>query len=149
MSKDLLREIRVDLEVLKHRVEVQERFIHILMAMIPKSRQSGLATLFKAYKLNVTALEENGEFLAKGMQVFKDYTDSLGDDPKVAASALLTQALLLLNAPEGQQEAMRTWLSIATEDELVHELLQSLNLSQKNTPPSGADSDGHARDDKE
>jgi len=149
MSKDLLREILSDLEVLKHRVDVQERFISVLMVMIPKERRDELAKLTRAYQLNAIALHEDGKQTADGMAHFKNCVDALGDTPDFAALVLLSQASLVSDAPEGQREAMKTYLSFATDDEVAHDLLQSLNLSPKNMPPSGADSADDAKDDKD
>ncbi|MGG5932932.1 hypothetical protein [Salmonella enterica] len=140
MSKNMIEQMYVDIKYLQHKVNVLEKFIHILMVMIPQEKREAMSGLTRAYQLNIAALEEDGKQIADGMTVFKGYTDALGDDPDLAALSLLSVASLVLNEPEDRREAMKTWLGIASVDELASDLQQALRLKQDGISSQDGDS---------
>lgn len=147
MSEKMIEEMYVDIKYLQHKVDVMEKFIHILMIMVPLEKRETMNSLTRAYQLNIAALVENGEKIAKGMAVFKGHPDALGDDPDLAALSLLSTASLVLNEPEDRREAMKTWLGIASVDELASDLQQALRLRQDVISSQGDDS-GDSKSEK-
>lgn len=141
MSKKMIEQMYVDIKLLQRRVDVLEKFINILMVMIPADKREAMNDLIRAYQLNIAALEDNGKEIAEGMTAFKSYSDALGDNPDFAAATLLCMAFLVLNEPEDLREAMKTWLGIASVDELAHDLQQALRLRQDSMPSQDDDLD--------
>lgn len=141
MSKKIIQEMYVDIKYLQHKVTVLEKFIHILMVMIPPEKREAMDILTRAYQLNIVALEKDDDQTAEGMTVFKEYTDAMGDDPNLAALSLLSRAFLVLNEPEDRREAMKTWLGIASVDELANDLQKALRLKQDGMPSQDRDLD--------
>lgn len=141
MSKKMIEEMYVDIKYLQHKVIVLEKFIHILMVMTPPEKREAINSLTGAYQLNIATLEENGNAIAKGMEVVKAFPDALGEDPNLAALSLLSGAFLVLNEPEDRREAMKTWLGIASVDELANDLQQALRLKQDGMPSQDRDLD--------
>ncbi|EKP2011526.1 hypothetical protein OFY82_004386 [Salmonella enterica] len=141
MSKKMIEEMYVDIKYLQHKVTVLEKFIHILMVMIPPEKREAINSLTSAYQLNIATLEENGNAIAKGMEVVKAFPDALGEDPNLAALSLLSGAFLVLNETEERREAMKTWLGIASVDELANDLQQALRLKQDGMPSQDRDLD--------
>lgn len=141
MPKKMIEQMYVDIKFLQHRVDVLEKFINILMVMIPADKRDAMNSLIRAYQLNIVALEDNGTKIAEGMTAFKSYSDALGDDPDLAAFSLLSMASLVLNEPEDRREAMKTWLGIASADELASDLQQALRLRQDSMPSQDDDLD--------
>ncbi|EPJ7275173.1 TPA: hypothetical protein MAS61_003439 [Klebsiella pneumoniae] len=132
MDNELLIKILAKQEVLEHRLNVQEKILHILIQAVPEEQRQDLKGLIKAYREFTSASGE--QQCASEIELI--FTEALasGTSIKDATNCFHFQAQLLSAVPEHQKEAMLSWLSTATVDEIVDEF----SLSRNQFLPGGA-----------
>ena len=137
-------------------VQAQGQMIDALMVALPVSKRPDALALMRAQG---QALQAEGEKEAAAMlESFIGVVEGLqGADGsstlQEATAALSVNSALMQSAPEGQVEAMRSWLGYATEAEILHEMLalapEKLDaLLRLNSPSRPARRGGGARQKK-
>ncbi|MDH1962336.1 hypothetical protein N5J21_21865 [Klebsiella quasipneumoniae] len=132
MDNELLIKILAKQEVLEHRLNVQEKLLHILIQAVPEEQRQDLESLVKAYREFASA--SGDQQCTRGIELI--FTEALasGTNIKDATNCFHFQAQLLNSVPEHQKEAMLSWLSTATVEEIVDEF----SLSRNQFLPGGA-----------
>ncbi|HBW1951794.1 TPA: hypothetical protein MII19_16050 [Klebsiella pneumoniae] len=125
MDNELLIKILAKQEVLEHRLNVQEKLLHILIQAVPEEQRQDLESLVKAYREFASA--SGDQQCARGIELILTEALAPGANIKDATNCFHFQAQLLSDVPEHQKEAMISWLSTATVDEIVDEFSLSRN----------------------
>ncbi|WP_418648872.1 hypothetical protein ACNQFN_11430 [Thauera butanivorans] len=119
-----LVEVKASMAVLDATVQAQAQIINALAVAVPASKRPDVLALLRAQQ---QMLSSDGENTAAGMLgVTIDYIGAmLGEGGKrtlgeVTAAVGLGNALVR-SVPEEYAQAMRTWLSIATEGEIAQD----------------------------
>lgn len=122
-----LVDIKASMASLRAVVDAQGQMINALFVALPVSQRPGALALLHAHQ---KSLQADGEAPAAAMLgAFAEYLHGLlGEGAgrsmgEVAAAAGLGNALMQ-SVPAEQAQAMRTWLSIATEGEIAQDAAQ-------------------------
>lgn len=151
-----LIQLKVGQATLDAMVQAQGQMIDALMVALPVSKRPDALALMRAQG---QALQAEGEKEAAAMlESFIGVVEGLqGADGsstlQEATAALSVNSALMQSAPEGQVEAMRSWLGYATEAEILQEMLalapEKLDaLLRLNSPSRPARRGGGARQKK-
>lgn len=151
-----LIELKVSQVTLDAMVQAQGQMIDALLVALPVSKRPDALALMRA---QCQALEAEGEKEAAAMlgSFIGSAEGLLGADGsstlQQATAALSVNSALMQSAPEGQVEAMRSWLGYATEAEILQEMLalapEKLDaLLRLNSPSRPARRGGGARQKK-
>lgn len=145
-----LVEIKVEAAVMRATVGAQSKVIETLLCTVPVSDRPAVMALLKSEQQIL--MSENQDTAAMGIDVFQKYLAVVsGEDgtrslQEIAAAVGLNESLLL-SAPEAHREPMRTWLSIASEEEIAQDaaalpaerLAELLRLQGSSRPADRAD----------
>lgn len=145
-----LVEVKVDLVSMRAVVDAQGQMINTLFLALPVSQRPAALALLHAQQMT---LESDGEKSAAAMlgAFVKGLQGLLGDELErsmgEATVALGLGNALVRNVPAAQAQAMRTWLSIATEGEIAQDaeqlapqqLAELLRLQSVSRPANRAD----------
>lgn len=144
MSDEKYAELVGRLAVLEMQVDSMERILLALALATPVSRRADLLELVHAISINAAA--SDGQDVSRWIDGFAEQFLSLvGPDSRDSIAqirvSIALQSALLAAAPKGQKEAMRSWLAIATPQEISDESRELL----KSLPPMPADLKGKKR----
>lgn len=142
-DSEALAKLQTRLEGLERELAAHRQVSMALALALPEDRRVELLEFLRSLMLNAAALE--GEDAAQGAARFLEKFVAL-TAPDLQASAgmvrllLAQEALLMKSAPPHQQAAMRSWLAVATPEEIAAETLSLLPaaMQRKLSAPSAA-----------
>lgn len=141
-----LVEVKAQIAGLEAVVEAQGQAVNTLFAALPVSKRPDALALLLAQQQGLEAEGEEGGARMLGALI-QHLEALLGEDGTATlqqvTATLSVNAALVLSAPAGKEEAMRSWLGFATEGEIAQEMLalppEKLDaLLRLNDPPKPA-----------
>lgn len=145
-------EIEVRLRMLEINTAKLDLALRAIFSNMQETQRSGALETLKYLGIAEFAQSARDELAAeqlKGTQAFIESLRALHNAGDKAALAVAMQAMLFLQTPGGQQEALQSWIGTASETELEDDLAEALRklMPQPPGPHEAPDaSDGRGKE---